>query len=388
MVNHVSPKPDTLSESDSTGFGMSAVQPLRQSLLAAQNANLPELGCSSTWLDGLRKFQTVPGKIASACSKASTECEIPHQKLLLEDLVDFEKGIASVQDSLKAFDRLCYGSLAKPSYCGYYLEHRDDQIGALDSLVSSHYREKPEARTALWSIFSEAETCAADRTFLTSSNRLVSGVDSTARPRTLADFERLGETISAMRVAMQTEDTRVRSAPAGGMFTVQLPKDASLPILQFLGLISILYAFLHVRRLRRLATAHTLDNGHLLYSLYPVASHAFTAPVFGVRTHGDPASRSAARFSAHMTSIAFDWIPLIALSCAGAAVLGALFLRLLGNDEFSPWAIALAAIFFALQLVVTLAYRSEQHVAKDEFNQWVSQPPDLPQEKDPKGDLA
>jgi hypothetical protein len=195
----------------------------------------------------------------------------------------------------------------------------------------------------------------------------------------LADFERLGESITARRVAISSEDTRVSSAPAGGLLTVLLPANVSFPLLHLLTLAAALYALLHIRRLRRLTAAHSPGSERELYRLYPVASHVFTAPVFGRSHESDAGQAPVARVAAKITSLLFDSIPVAAVAVSALGVAGATALNMAGSVSFSPGSLGVSWLLFVGQAVSAHAYTAEQRSVKAHYLQWASDPP-VPQE--------
>lgn len=353
---------------------LSAVQPLRRSLISARDKEISELSCAETWIDGLRKFQEIPAKVSRSCMPSGDECTVPHDELLLEDLIAFEKGMASVQDLLSTLDQFCFSEAAEDDVCGYYRAHREGEISALQGLVGSHYREQREMRSRRRTR-ATGEECAADHTSLISAERFVDAVDPTARPRSLADFERLGKSITARRVAIESEDTRVSSAPAGGLLTVLLPRNVSFPLLHFLALAAALYALLHIRRLRRLTTAHSLGDERKLYRLYPVASHVFTAPVFGRSHEADSDQTLVTRAAAQITSFLFDSLPLAAVTVSALGVVGATILHTGGSISFSAGSLIVSWLLLVAQLVSARAYAAEQRAVKTHYRAWASDPP-------------
>jgi hypothetical protein len=363
---------------------MSAVQPLRESLAAVRDAKLASVPCADSWLEGLRNLQAIPSRIAASCRWSDATCEVPHDKLVLDDLVAFEKGIASAQDMLGKFDILCFSDEARPAFCRYYLEHRDKEVAELGGMIFAYYREKVPPQPGVKRLLNKSRSCESDVTYLTSARALEAEIDPTARPRTLSDFESLGATIATTRVAMQSEDTRLSSAPAGGFFTVLIPKDVSFPVLNFLGLTAILYAFLQLRRLRILGASHTLEAHRVLYRLYPNASHVFTAPVFGVGAKV-PTGNWARGGSVWLASIMFDKIPFVARWISALAVVGAIVLLASDTNELSILGVGISAMLFVLQAIATRAYRLEQAALQQQFTEWVEDHPEEDVDPDPKG---
>lgn len=360
-----------LAGSPARAPAMSAIEPLRRSVIEAKRVGAEGFGCADAWIAGLRHLQRIPAKIASNCPSSFEKCEIPHEKLLLEDLVGFEQGMATVEDLLPALERACLGSGRQQSFCTYYLVQRDRDIQALNGLVSSHYREPLPASSAA----EGRGKCEAERTFLTARMAIAARIDPSARAQTLADFERLGETIREARVAIRSADTRISASPGGGILTLLIPKNISFPLLHLLCLTASLYAYLHIHRLLRLTRAYALPSERLLYALYPQASHIFTAPVFG----GSARRQAGARLRSHMPAlltVAFDLIPYVALGLAAVSALAAAVLAtgltgLSGAEEFSSLAVVISLALVVLQAIVTWGYRVEQRAVRRRFDEWI-----------------
>jgi hypothetical protein len=349
---------------------MQPVEPLRRALKRAQELKTPELACARVWLNGFRDLQLVPENLANACPSEGETCQIPHAKILLGDLVAFERGIGAVQDALPAIDKYCFSKQPDRETCSYYLQHRDKDIYGLSSFVEKHYRQTlPQSERRLLGLKPKTLECAAESPFLADYVALVREIDPTARPRTLADFEKVGESISTRRVAIQSADTNVTSAPGGGILTLSVPRDVSLPIFQFLGLLSIAYAFLNIRRLDRLSRGTDLGSDREHYKLFTVASHTFTAPVFGSGLPANPAPTGMARTTAAILVVGlFNWIP-------SAACLVSIFVAALmwmSESGFSLVSAALVAGITLLQTVTNFALFKEQRAVKAQFQVWTA----------------
>lgn len=375
-----------LAGSGKRASATSAIQPLRLSLLAARDQRTPRFQCAEIWADGLQRLQQVPASIIELCDSPDQQCQVNHANLLLDDLVNFEMGLASAQDALREIDRLCHGQNASDAVCSYYLTRdSDNEIEALGGFLGSHYQERRSSGSRRSS--SGPQVCAASQTYLTLASRLVGEIDPTARPRTLADFERLGQTITEARVAVQAEDTRVSGAPAGGIFSVLIARDVSLPIVNLLALLAILYALLQVRRLGRLVSSAPLSGTNSLYGLYPGASSTFTSPVFSGSGHfADMVTREklSSRISGRLIGLMFDHIPTVALLLSVIGVLGVSILRGFGSNQFSYFGISISWIIVVLQIVATRAYVGEQKEIRSRFAGWVDAP--LEQQPASEGD--
>lgn len=352
---------------------MQPIEPLKRALNEAQRQHAPGLACAGSWLKGLEDLQLVPLRLGNVCAQDNDTCDIPHDKIVLADLIAFERGIGAVQDGLPALDRFCFSSAAKASICSYYVDHRDKEISGLRTLVEKHYRQSlsEDDRRLLRVRRSKAE-CPASSGFLANYAAVVTAIDPAARPRTLTDFEKLGESISARRVAIQSEDTRVSSAPAGGLFTLLVPRDVSLPVLYFFGFLSILYGFLNIRRLDRLSTSTELGDERRLYKLYIVASHIFTAPVFGAEGLAKPPSSWISKVAALLAGALFNWIPVTALFISFASLAAAAML--VSSSGFSLLSVVATASIAALQAIATAGFMRERQALRGLFNLWTADP--------------
>ncbi len=339
-----------------------AIQPLRLSLMSDQIPGLPEFACAGSWVEGLRRLQSIPADLAARCARSEEQCQVTRERLLLDDLVAFERGIASVQDAVQVMDRYCNRRDAYESICGYYLSE-GNEIAALNSFVGSYYRERP-SRPAGGS--EQGLICDADRASLTGAARLVAEIDPTARPRTLADFERLGRTVSDARVAIQSQDTRMSGAPPGGIMTVSIPKQAGLPTLALFGLLAALYAILQIRRLKRLVLSYRPTEGDDIFRLYPVASSAFTIPVFG-GAGGAPGDGNGTHLAAVLNNWLFDHIPLLAWALMVFSIGGLTYVRWNGGTQLSLVGIGLAWLFLILQAAVIVGFYCEQRAVRAHF---------------------
>jgi hypothetical protein len=354
---------------------MQPVEPLRRALADAGSFDLPDMQCANTWLHGLRDLQSVPDDLAGGCDMEGDTCIIRHERIILSDLIAFERGIAAVQDALPALERVCFQDNAPPAVCTYYRAHREKEIAGLSTFVGRHYRQTlAPADRALLDVRVDREICPSQNTLLSAAPRLVAAIDPTARPRTLSDFEKLGESISTRRVAIQSEDTRVSSAPAGGLLTVLVPKDVSLPVLQLCGFLAVLYGFLNIRRLDRLTSSTELGDERKIYALYPVASPGFTSVVFGGAAEGEPISSRPTRLASLLTDTLFSWIPVGALLTSVGALVGAALLWASDSGVFSTPSITIAALLTLLQTIATLALQRERQAVRDRFNQWTAAP--------------
>ena len=369
-----------LASSGKRASAMSAVQPLRLSLIAARDLGTPRFQCAGVWADGLQRLQQVPASILESCGSPDEQCEVRHADLLLDDLVSFEMGLASARDALREIDQLCNGPAPSDAVCRYYLARDgENEVEALDGFVGSHYQERSSSSARRLSQSTGPQACAASQTLLTSASRLVSEIDPAARPRTLADFERLGQTITEARVAVQAEDTRVSGAPAGGIFSVLIARDVSLPIVNMLALLAILYALLQIRRLGRLVSSLPLDSANPHYALYPSASSTFTSPVFkgsGWTADAKRINKISSRISSKLACLVFDYIPQIALSISIIGIIGVSFLKVHGSNQFSYAGISISCIIVILQFVTTAAYVGEQKEIRSRFAGWVDASPE------------
>jgi hypothetical protein len=363
-----------LAGSSSRAQARASIEPLRQSLIDAKQSRAPGFACAKTWIIGLERLQQIPSRITGNCVPATDHCEVALDVLLLDELVGIEQGLAAVEDLIPAFDRACLRKVDPPNFCRYFLAQRERDIQALYGLVSSHYRE-PLPGTATKHNPRGNQVCAADRTYLTSWKSLARNIDPAASPTTLADFERLGDTVKEARLAMRSSDTRLSASPGGGIFTVLVPKNVSYPLLQYLSLVAISYAYLNQRRLLQLLRSHVLLAHHDLYALLPHAAPQLTSPAFG-RSSAKPLQEGIVhRLPWLITTALFDIIPYVACCIGVTSVILATCFGPKGSEEFSSVAVVLSAVAAVLQLIVTTAYFEAQRKIRIKFAAWVTAPP-------------
>ncbi|MDB5711573.1 MAG: hypothetical protein JWL96_3643 [Sphingomonas bacterium] len=359
-----------LAGSSSRAAAMDAIEPLRRSLIDARKANLSKFACAGAWIEGLENLQRVPAILAANCDGTGEKCEVSHDRIKLDDLAGFEQGMASVEDVLPQLEHACLGPQSKDGFCIYYRRERERDIQALNALVSSHYGEYVPKGIRLKTGQPESP-CRAERGYLRSWKAVASKIDPMAGPVTLADFERLGETVSQARVAIRSSDSQISAAPGGGILTLLIPKSVSFPLLHWLGLVAICYAYMNLRRLLSLTRSHQLDGDHTLYGLYPTTSHVFTSPAFGRSAELPRRLGTVVRFPARVTAVLFDWIPYIAAFVAICALALAYLLGPKEAEEFSGTTKGISAAAVFLQVSVTVAFwRAQTHLSK-RFEIWI-----------------
>lgn len=338
-----------------------AVEPVRRQLAVAVESSPRPLPCAETCLRDLEGLQVRWRPLTAGAWTPAVGREVD-----LRTLGAFERGLVALQQVQASFEQFCERPSRRANVCDYYRDFGERHVGALAQFRGNHFQQTlTEAETRMLGL----PPGAAAAPLLTHHRRVAFLIDPSARPTTLAEFEALEAAISARRVSVQTQDTRLTSAPAGGLFTMALPQEASYVALNAIGFLAILFAFLNIHKLNGLLAAHPANANAPIYALAPVASSAFSAPVFGRPRIAALNPGWARRISRFLLSI-FSQAPLIALGCA----ITGYFLLL--PDTFgarvSPASLVASAALLGLQAIVLVAFVRERHALVAQFFSWAA----------------